>query len=117
MPVLQFWKNEIYVENPHVCLIILTRMSQIYKRWSLHDSNSTITGTCIIQNQRNWRSHQLNHKHNHRYRQALSFQIYYRLNYVLKPITNVAAVVCFDPLLVFLKFSFLCQNNLYWLLL
>ena len=50
-----------------VYLIILTATSQIYKSWSLHDSNSTKTqtGACIAQDQKNWRSRKLNHKHSH----------------------------------------------------
>ena len=41
--------------------------SQIYKSWSLHYSNSarTWTGACINQNQKDWGSFQLNHKHSH----------------------------------------------------
>ena len=40
-------------------------MSQIYKSWSLHYSNSTrtSTGACITQNQKDWESFRLNHKH------------------------------------------------------
>ena len=57
----------MYVGNLHVCLIIITMASQIYKSWSLHDSNSTETrsGACITQNQRDWRVLKLNHKHSH----------------------------------------------------
>ena len=42
--VLQFWRIKVHVGNLHVYLIIITMMSQIYKSWSLHDSNSTGTG-------------------------------------------------------------------------
>ena len=49
-----------------VYLIILTVVSQIYKSWSLHDSNSTRTGACITQNQKDLRSRKLNHKHSYR---------------------------------------------------
>ena len=40
---------------------------QIYKSWNLHYSNSTKTwtGACIIQNQKEWESFELNHKHSH----------------------------------------------------
>ena len=57
MPVHEFiqniWATEYYAENLHVCLIIITTTSQIYKSWSLHDSSSTKTrtGACITQNQ------------------------------------------------------------------
>ena len=63
MPVLEFWKIEIYVGNPHVGSIILTTTSQIYKSWSLHDSNSTKTRARITQNQKDYRNRKLNHKH------------------------------------------------------
>ena len=101
MPVhlLQFWITEIYIGNLHICLTILTTTSQIYKSWSLHDSNSTRTrtGACITQNRKGWKSRKLNHKHSHSLQaqvsleQHLSFHIW--AYYVLKTITNVAAVV------------------------
>ena len=47
MPVLQLWRIEIYVDNLHIYLIILTMASQIYKNWDLYDSNSIRTGACI----------------------------------------------------------------------
>ena len=46
-----------------VYLIILSATSQIYKSWRLHGSNSITTGACITQNQDEWRSRKLNHKH------------------------------------------------------
>ena len=61
--VLQFWRIEIYFGNLHVCLIITTTMSQICKSWSLHYSNYTRnrTGACMTQNQKDWRSRNLNY--------------------------------------------------------
>ena len=37
-PTVQFWRIKLYV---YVYSIILTATSQMYKSWSLHDSNST----------------------------------------------------------------------------
>ena len=70
----------------------------VYKSWSLHDSNSTTTGACITQNQKDWRSCMLNHKHSHSPcigsgRPATTFE-FSEIYYVLKTMTNVAAVVC-----------------------
>ena len=93
MPLLRLWRIEIYVGNLHVCVIILTMTSQIYKSWSLHDSNFARTGACITQNQKDWKSRKLNHKHSHSplvqvgLQQHLSFHIYY----FPKAITNGAA--------------------------
>ena len=70
MPVNEFillWRIEYYAKNLHVCLIIITMAFQIYKSWSLLDSNSTKTrtGACITQNQKDWRRRKLKHKHSH----------------------------------------------------
>ena len=47
--------------NLHVCLIIITMTSQIYKSRSLHELNSTRTrtGACITLNQMDWRIEEL----------------------------------------------------------
>ena len=68
MPVhefIQLWRIEYYAKNLHVCLIIIIMTFQICKSWGLLDSNSTKTrtGTCITQNQKDWRRHKLKHKH------------------------------------------------------
>ena len=52
MPVLQFWRTEINAVNLHIYLNILTTTSQIYKNWGLYDSNSTTTGACVTENQK-----------------------------------------------------------------
>ena len=68
MPVLLYSFGELKVTfgtYMFVYLIILTATSQIFKSWSLHDSNSTRTGACINQNQKDWGSRKLNHKHSH----------------------------------------------------
>ena len=71
MPVhefIQLWRTEYYAKNLHVCLIFITMTFQIYKSWSLLDSNSTKTrtGACITQNHsEGWRRRKLNHKHSH----------------------------------------------------
>ena len=79
-----------------VYLIILNATSQIYKSWSLHDSNPARTGaSCITQNQKDWRGRKLNHKQSWPTgtgRPATTFEFSEIYN-VLKIITNVAAVV------------------------
>ena len=64
---IQLWRIEYYAKNLHICLIIITMTFQIYKSWSLFDSNSTKTrtGACITQNQNDWRRCKLKHKHSH----------------------------------------------------
>ena len=92
MPVLEFGTIGIYVWSPDVCLIIFNTTSQVYNSWSLHDSNSTRTGACITQNQKDWRSRKLNHKPIGTDRPSTTFQ-FSKIYYFLKTITNVAAVV------------------------
>ena len=67
MPVLLYSSKELkfmFGTYTFVYVMILTATSQIYKSWSLCDSNSMRTGTCT-QNQKDWRSLKLNDKHSH----------------------------------------------------
>ena len=38
---IQLWRIEYYAKNLHLCWITVTMTFQIYKTWSLLDSNST----------------------------------------------------------------------------
>ena len=119
----------------------ITTTPQIYKSWSLHYSNSTktSTGACITQNQKNWESFKLNHKHSHSPEiqvclpQHLNLGSLLGLNLLCSKNNNQCCSCClssFRPTeviltpsrkirntqlsFVFLNFSFVCQNNIRW---
>ena len=122
--VSQFWRIEHYVGKLHVCLIIMTTTSQIYKNWSLFDSNSTITrtGACMTQNQKDWRNRKLNHEHSYTFistgRPAATFE-FSDLGLLCSK-NNYQCCSCglssFRPTEVILTYlgniTFVCQNNL-----
>ena len=113
--------------------------SQIYKSWSLHYSSSTRTwtGACITQNQKDWESFKLNHKHSHSPQVQVGLQQHLSL---LKDLSLLCTknnnqccscgLTSFRPTevtstpsrkirntqlrFVFLNFSFVRQNNLRW---
>ena len=66
---------------------MITTTSQIYKSLSLHDLNSgrTRAGSCITQNQKDWRS-SLNHKHSHSSQEEVQQHLIFHIwaCYVLK---------------------------------
>ena len=62
MSVLLYSTGELefmFATYMFVYLLILTAKSQIYKSWSLHDSDSTLIGACSLKKSK------LNHKHSH----------------------------------------------------
>ena len=131
---IRLWRIEYYAENLHVCLIIITTTSQIYKSWSLLDSNSkkTRTRACITQNQKDFRSRKLNHKYSHNpYVRPATFEFSDLSLFVLKHdqccscglssfrpteviLTPSRKIRNIQLRFVFLNFSFVCQNSLRW---